>query len=232
MNAHRCDQAIRAHSRHSRATPLCVLFVVCVTSAELFAEETPTGTPVAIGSSIKLLKAWPEIAAAPKSKLGTFECLIKPDEAAISRPRAFIVVLTNRGGRDTAGIGVAIHQGIVHANVLGTKLKSTVPLKAGQWTHVALTINTKTINKVARLWVNGKPTAEELVLEPWPQSFQVAEMLSDRWKLNRVFTGELGDVRFSNVVRYSSRFEPAQQFPKDNRTVFHVERGRIDLSKK
>ncbi len=207
---------------------LIVVALAVTTPSELVAQQSPTGTSVRIGSTINLLKAWPQIAAAPKSNLATFECLIKPDAVTISRSRAFVIVLSNRGGRDTAGIGVAIHQGIVHANILGTKLKSNDKLAVGKWAHIALTINTNTINKVARLWVNGKPTDEELVLKPWPQSFEVAEMLSDHWNQNRVFTGELGDVRFSNVVRYSSPFKPASRLPKDDDTVLRFEKGSIE----
>ncbi|MBP88867.1 MAG: hypothetical protein CMJ64_19500 [Planctomycetaceae bacterium] len=196
--------------------------------AAVFADD-PQGTVVTPGGSIDLLKAWPEIAKAPKSDLATIECLIRPDATAIDRPRSFVITLSNNGGNDVAGLGFMMKQGTVRANVFGTYLESNEKLPPDKWSHVALTVNTKTINKQARLWINGELAADELVLEPWPQSFEVAEMLSDKWNLGRVFSGQVGDVRISRIVCYQDSFEPPSTLAADEQCAFRLDGSRIPL---
>ena len=71
--------------------------------------------------------------------------------------------------------------------------------------------------------------ADELVLERWPKSFEVACMLSDNWNQGRVFSGQLGDVRFSKTVRYDRPFDPAQRLGRDQHTVLIFQGERIPL---
>jgi hypothetical protein len=99
-----------------------------------------------------------------------------------------------------------------------------------KWSHVALTVNSKTINKQARLWINGQLAADELVLESWPQTFEVAEMLSDKWNLGRVFSGKMGDVRISRIVRYSEAFDPPSTLSADEHCAFRLAGNRIPLN--
>jgi hypothetical protein len=210
---------------------LCAFALVSIPptlSATAYAEE-PRGTLVAPGATIDLFEVWPKIAEAPKSDLATIEFLIRPDSAAINRARSFVWILSNSGGRDTAGLSLILNQGAPHANVFGTSLKSSRSLTADKWSHLALTVNTNTINKQARLWVNGKMVADELIFESWPKSFEVAEMLSDKWNQGRQFSGQLGDVRISKVVRYNARFEPATRLTNDDSTVLFLEGSRIPL---
>ena len=204
----------------------CALVFVCAIRA--LAQE-PIGTLVRPGATVSLLKAWPEIAKAPKEKLATLEFLVRPDSAAIARPRSFIMTLSNQTGRDAAVLSVTLENGTVHGYVFGTALRAPRPLKPGRWTHVALTVNTKTINKQATLWIDGKRVSEELVLEHWPQSFEVAELLSDKWNLGRVFSGSIGDVRISNVVRYRKDFNPPSSLPRDDFCSFHLAGTRIPI---
>ena len=84
------------------------------------------------------------------------------------------------------------------AIVLATYFDSKTKLEADRWTHVALTINNKTINPQVKLWINGRLVAEQLVLNSWPDSFQVAEMLSDHWNLRReAESGRLSEAGLS-----------------------------------
>jgi hypothetical protein len=208
-------------------TALALLFLCSVLTGELRAEK-PAGTSTPAGSHISLLKAWPKIGQAPKSEIATIEYLIRPDQAALERPRSFVLILSNSGGRDAAGLSLNIGEGAIVAGVFGTRLKSK-PLRAGEWTHVALTVNTKTVNKRARLWIDGKLAGESLVLEYWPKSFEVAQMLSDKWNLGRVYSGELGDVRISKTVRYTKPFEPPTALPKDDETTLRLDGRRLPL---
>ena len=204
----------------------CGLIFACAIRAPA---QEPTGTPVRPGATVSLLKAWPEIAKAPKEKLATLEFLVLPDAAAIARPRSFIMTLSNQTGRDAAVLSVTLENGTVHGYVFGTALLAPRQLEPNRWTHVALTVNTKTINKQAALWIDGNRVSEELVLEYWPQSFEVAELLSDKWNLGRVFSGSIGDVRISSVVRYREDFNPPSSLPRDDFCSFHLAGNRIPI---
>ena len=204
----------------------CALIFACAIRAPA---QEPTGTPVRPGATVSLLKAWPEIAKAPKEKLATLEFLVRPDAAAIARPRSFIMTLSNQAGRDAAGLSITLQNGTVAGHVFGTALIAPRQLEPNRWTHVALTVNTKTINKQAALWIDGKRVSEELVLEYWPQSFEVAELLSDKWNLGRVFSGSIGDVRISSVVRYREDFNPPSSLPRDDFCSFHLAGNRIPI---
>ena len=195
----------------------------------LWAADVPA-TQIKPGDSVDLFRLWPQVAQAPQKELSTIEVLVRPDPAAINRMRSFIVVLSNAGGRDTAGVSLALYKGAVVASVLGTRLEAKQALRPATWTHIALTVDSSTVNKQARLWVNGKRIDSRLILEPWPASFQVAEMMSDRWKQNREFSGQLGDTRFSRLVRYRKPFEPPVDLERDEHTVLLLEGGRIPLA--
>lgn len=219
LSSLRCRQRI--------LTSLALLFLNGVLIGEDRSEK-PAGTSTPAGSHISLLQAWPKIGKAPKSEIATIEYLIRPDQAALERPRSFVLTLSNSGGRDAAGLSLNIAEGAIVAGVFGTRLKSK-PLKAGEWTHVALTVNTKTVNKRARLWIDGKLAGESLVLEYWPKSFEVAQMLSDKWNLGRVYSGKLGDVRISKSVRYTKPFEPPTSLPADEGSTLRLDGRRLPL---
>ena len=131
----------------------CALIFACAIRAPA---QEPTGTPVRPGATVSLLKAWPEIAKAPKEKLATLEFLVRPDAAAIARPRSFIMTLSNQAGRDSAGLSITLQNGTVLGHVFGTALLAPRQLEPNRWTHVALTVHTKTINKQAALWIDGE----------------------------------------------------------------------------
>ncbi len=202
-------------------------FAACVPSAR--SEDGAEGLSVPTGAAINLLQEWPEIAEAPQAKIGTLEFRMRPDADAVARPRSFILILSNRGGSDAASVSLTLNHGAVRANVLGTLLDSKTKLIPDEWVHVALTIHQKTVNKQARLWINGNLAAEQLVLEYWPRSFEVAEMLCDHWNLGRVFSGQIGDVRISKSVRYTRPFDPPRRLPEDADCVLYLDRRKLTL---
>lgn len=204
---------------------LVLLTISCLPGTAASAQE---GTRITAGSHIGLERIWPEIRTAPKSGLGTIEFLVRPDREAIERPRSFIITLSNNGGSDVSGLSLTIGGGVIVANVFGTRLRSK-PIRPDVWTHVALTVNTKTVNKRARLWINGRLAEESLVLEYWPKSFEVTRMLSDKWNQGRVFSGELGDVRISRTVRYIEAFSTPRSLPKDAETTLHLDGRYLPL---
>ncbi len=208
-----------------RCVFLLLMTICSLAETPLFAQE---GTRIKAGSHIGLEKVWPGISQAPKSQIGTIELLIRPDKSAIERPRSFLITLSNNGGADISGLSLTIGDGVIVANVFGTRLRSK-PIPPDEWTHVALTVNTKTVNKRARLWINGRLAEESLVLEYWPKSFEVARMLSDKWNQGRVFSGELGDVRISKTVRYIESFPSPRSLPDDAETTLRLDGRRLPL---
>jgi hypothetical protein len=212
------------------AALLLLVLQISVLESPCQAEE-PAATRIVAGSRVDLFRLWPAIAKAPSADMATLEVLIRPDVEAVNRSRAFVLVLSNSGGRDAAGISLALNSGAVRASVLGTRLDAPQQLRPAQWSHVALTIDSRKVNRQARLWVNGQQVAESLILEYWPQNFQVAEMLSDKWNQGRVFTGELGDVRISRTVRYTQSFKQPITLPKDDDSVLRLNGNQIPLDR-
>lgn len=222
MSDSTCLSSLRCRPRILAALTLLLIAAGSVECAEI------VGTKIEPGSHIGLQKLWPNVRKALKSEIATIEFLVRPDQAAIERPRSFIVILSNSGGRDSAGLSLTMNQASIVASVFGTRLTSRA-LRAGEWTHVALTVNTKTVNKRARLWINGRLAGESLVLEHWPKSFEVTQMLSDKWNQGRVFSGELGDVRISKTIRYTKPFEPPSSLPEDDETTLRLDGRRLPL---
>lgn len=210
------------------ATAYCAVVLLCA-PLPLHGDER-RGVRIDTGATANLFELWPDVVKAPKSQIATIELLVRPDADAIDRPASFLFILSNLRGTDIAGISLGMYQGVVRSNVLGVKLNAAAKLPVDEWSHVALTINTQTVNKQARLWINGKPIAKSLVLEYWPKSFQVAEMFSDRWNQGRVFTGHIGDVRVSRTVRYVKPFEPPVRLARDRNTVLLLNASDFRLS--
>lgn len=198
--------------------PALLCLQVTAVPAMCAAEDRPSKR-VNSGDTISLLQEWPVVSSAPKDQLGTMEIWIIPDSETLARSRSFLITLSNQGGADLAGLSLTLHKGVPRANVLATKLVSDQPLTPGQWHHIALTVNTMTINKQARLWIDGRLVADQLVLEKWPNTFEVAQLLSDKWGQGRCFSGQLGQVRFSGSVRYDADFHPPALLKSDDQTT-------------
>lgn len=226
---------LKFQHRPSQAT--CLLAMLLVFAIEVFVPQStcqahePAATRIVAGSKVDLFRQWPAIAKAPQGDIATLEVLIRPDAETVNRPRSFILILSNSGGRDTAGISLTLNSGAVRASVLGTRLDASQKLRPASWSHVALTIDSRKVNRQARLWIDGQQVAESLILEYWPLNFQVAEMLSDKWNQGRVFSGELGDVRISRIVRYTQPFKPPITLPKDDDSVLRLNGNQIPLER-
>ena len=151
----------------------------------------------------------------------TFELWVRPNKVAVNRARCNIFCLTNRGGSDVKSISLSLHKGRIHCTVLGAYIAASNATKLPQdkWTHVALTLNTKTVNKRARLWINGKRVAQILVPEPFPTSFYYAGLFGDPWIGTRILTGSAANIRLSKTVRYTKAFKPPVTIKRDAQTL-------------
>jgi hypothetical protein len=188
--------------------------------------DEPTGTKVEPGDRIELRDIWPEIVKAPREELVTLELWVRPDAAAIARSSSFLLILSGSNGADASGLSLSLKQGAVQANIFGRFFRAPDKLPADEWSHIALTVNSRTINKQATLWVNGKQAEQDLILNEWPTSFGVTEMLTDHWNQGRVFSGLLGDVRISKTLRYREPFEPDTSLKKDKQTTMWIGAGK------
>ena len=184
--------------------------------------DEPIGTKVQAGDRIELRDVWPAITGAPRDEIVTLELLIRPDEAAVTRAQSFLLILSASNGADVSGLSLGLKEAGVQANIFGRFFHSTEKLPADKWAHIALTVNSRTINKQATLWINGRVAEQDLILNEWPTSFQVTELLSDHWKQGRSYSGTLGDVRISKVLRYRDEFTPPTALEKDADTVLWI----------
>ena len=205
-----------------RITYWLAILVVFVIPAR--AAEPPLklpSTPIAAGQGIALQKLAPSLLELKKQDL-TIEFWIKPDRAAIERKRMHLSCFSNRGGSNVKAISIACNQGVPSVCCLGSLLNGASSLVADQWSHVAITVETETLNKRVRLWINGKRVDESLVLNPWPEAFYYARMFDDPWSQQRFFSGAAGPTRISSSVRYRKEFQPAVGWPRDERTLLQL----------
>jgi len=200
---------------------LRILFIAFfVTPSTAWSAQPVRSTPVK-GDYLDLLKRSPKLAKLPSTDL-TIEFWIRPNKAAIAKPRAMVFMMTNRRGNDVKTMSLVLHNGKAYATVFGTYLRATKPIQVERWSHIAVTLNTTTVNKRARLWIDGRQVAEKLVLQDWPASFYYVGAFGDPFLQTRVFSGRSGGVRFSRVVRYKKLFSPASSFTRDKDTLLLV----------
>ena len=205
-----------------RITYRLAILVVFVIPAR--AAEPPLklpSTPIAAGQGIALQKLVPSLLELKKQDL-TIEFWVKPDRAAIERKRMHLSCLSNRGGSNVKAISIACNQGVPSVCCLGRLLNGASSLVADQWSHLAITIETETLNKRVRLWINGTRVDESLDLKPWPEAFYYARMFDDPWSQQRFFSGAAGPARISSSVRYRKDFQPAAGWPRDERTLLQL----------
>lgn len=173
------------------------------------------------GDYVDLLKGSRKLAKLSPTDL-TVEFWIRPSKASVARKRSIVFVMTNQGGRDAKTLSLILHQGKPHSTVFGTNLRASKPLQVDSWSHIAMTLNATTVNKRARLWVNGRQIEEKLVLQVWPSSFFYVGMFGDPWLQTRVFSGRSGGIRISRIVRYKKPFSPVSSFKRDKNTLLIV----------
>ena len=188
------------------------------------AAEPPLKLPstrIAAGQGIALQKLAPSLLELKKQDL-TIEFWVKPDTAAVQRKRMHLSCFSNRGGSNAKAISIACNQGVPAVCCLGSLLNGTSGLAANQWSHLAITVETTTLNKRVRLWINGQRVDESLVLKPWPEAFYYARMFDDPWSQQRLFSGDAGPMRISGSVRYRKNFQPAAGWPRDEWTLVQL----------
>ena len=178
-------------------------------------------TPIAAGQGIALQKLVPTLLKLKKQDL-TIEFWIKPDKSAIERKRIHFTCLSDRRGFNVKVISSGANRGVPSVCCLGSILNGKAALIADRWNHLAITVETETLNKRVRLWINGQQVDESLVLEPWPEGFFYARMFDDPWSQQRLFSGHAGPTRISSSVRYRKNFQPAAGWPRDERTLMQL----------
>ena len=200
-----------------------------LTSVALFVQPTRAAepplklpsTPITAGQGIALQKLAPTLLQLKKQDL-TIEFWVKPDKSAIERKRIHFTCFSDRRGSNVKVISSGANRGIPSVCCLGSILNGTAALPADRWSHLAITLETMTLNKRVRLWINGQQVDEALVLQPWPEGFYYARMFDDPWSQQRVFSGHAGPTRISSSVRYRKDFQPAAGWPRDERTLMKL----------
>ena len=197
---------------------LCCLVIL---SAPVMAAD-PTlklpSTPIRAGQGIALQKLAPTLLQLKKQDL-TIEFWIRPDPSAIERKRIHFTCFSDRRGSNVKVISSGANRGVPSVCCLGSILNGTAALPADRWSHLAITLETMTLNKRVRLWINGQQVDESLVLEPWPEGFYYARMFDDPWNQARFFSGAAGPLRVSGTIRYRDKFQPVGNWPRDDHVL-------------
>ena len=204
--------------RKTTCLPLLVLLLLAGVAAAQSQSAQPPRDRSIDGKYLDLLGQAGQLTKLRRSNF-TIEFWIRPDQPAVQRPSCMIFLMSNRAGSDVNAFSVAMHRGKLHCTIFATYIKSKLTLTAEKWTHVALTLNADTVNKRARLWINGKLDVQTLVLNKWPPGFYYVGMFGDPWLNTRVFTGRSGGIRLANSVRYKKPFQPPGRFNRDKSTV-------------
>ena len=151
---------------NSRNAYLLTIMALLVLPAR--AAEPPLklpSTPITAGQGIALQKLVPALLKLKKQDL-TIEFWVKPDKSAIERKRIHFTCFSDRRGSNVKVISSGANRGVPSVCCLGSILNGTAALQADRWSHLAITIETMTLNKRVRLWINGQQVDESLVLEP------------------------------------------------------------------
>ena len=202
----------------------CLLGIIVTLVQPAGAAEPPLklpNTPITAGQGIALQKIAPALLQLKQQDL-TIEFWVKPDKSAVGRKRMHLSCFSNRGGSNVKAISIACNQGVPSVCCLGSILNGRTALAADRWNHLAITVETQTLNKRVRLWINGERVAESLVLEPWPEGFYYARMFDDPWSQQRVFSGHAGPTRISSGIRYRKDFQPTAEWARDEQALLQL----------
>ena len=190
------------------------------------AQAPAAGKVIEAGNGVLLGEVTPELKSLKKNDL-TLEFWIRPDPATVARPRSLLWLFSNKSGSDVAGIGMSLAAGKLQANVLGTKLSAPTPLSADEWTHACLTIQARTLNKVATLWVNGRRVDRGLAPYRWPADFFYTRLMTDPWSQGRFFSGQAGPIRITSSVLYQGDFDPSSDWKTSEKTLLLLQPDQI-----
>jgi hypothetical protein len=97
-------------------------------------------------------------------------------------------------------------------------LPALEPWQWDQWTHLALTFD----GEVARFFVNGRLQSEARAEAPMTRNdlpMYIGADVDRSGAPTSYFTGQIDEVRVSDVARYSADFAPARAFERDDRTL-------------
>ena len=202
----------------------CCLAIMVVLSVPVLAAEPVSklpSTPIRAGQGLALQTLAPSLLKLKKQDL-TIEFWVRPDRPAIERKRIHLSCFSNRGGSNVKAISIACNQGVPSVCCLGSILNGATALPAERWSHLAITIETMTLNKRVRLWINGQRVDESLVLQPWPAGFYYARMFDDPWSQSRFFSGAAGPLRVSRTIRYREKFQPVGNWSRDDHVLLQL----------
>ena len=205
---------------------LAIAILLLLPQPEVQAQAPASGKAIEAGSGVLLGEVAPELKSLKKNDL-TLEFWIRPDPATVARQRALLWLFSNQRGSDVAGIGMSLAAGKLQANVLGTKLSAPGLLAADEWTHACLTIQSRTLNKVATLWVNGRRVDRGLAPYRWPTGFFYTRLMTDPWSQGRFFSGQAGPIRITSGILYQQDFVPTSDWKASEKTLLLLQPDQI-----
>ena len=214
----------------ARLTIAILLLLPLLAGLEVQAQPPASGTAVDAGEGVLLGEVTPGLKSLKKTDL-TLEFWIRPDQATVARQRTLLWLFSNKRGSDVAGIGMSLSAGKLYANVLGTRLSAATPLAADEWVHACLTIETRKLNKVATLWVNGRRVDRGLAPHGWPDGFFYTRLMTDPWSQGRLFSGQAGPIRISSEVLYQQKFDPDSDWKAGEKTLLLLQADQIQLAR-
>lgn len=160
----------------------------------------------------------------------TVEVWVRPERVGGVEPTEFFVGSDQYG---KCGLGIGIHQGVLHYEILKDAGSPPYPLAFGQWSHYAAVFSTEG----TRLYLNGSHVFTGPASEMYGEvPFVIGGLGFD----SRVyqFHGSIRSVRISDGERYTDSFTPQAILEPDDMTSLlyrpdHVEGDRVlDLSGK
>ena len=202
----------------------CLLVTVGLLVFPVYAAEPPLNMPhtaIRAGQGIALQKLAPTLLALKKQDL-TIEFWVRPDPSAIARKRIHFTCFSDRRGSNVKVISSGANRGVPSVCCLGSILNGSQALPAERWSHLAITVETRTLNKRVRLWIDGQRVDEALVLAPWPEGFYYARLFDDPWRQQRWFSGAAGPLRISRSVRYQADFQPSTSWARDDHVLLQL----------
>ena len=106
----------------------------------------------------------------------------------------------------------------VHTEAGYLSLPASEPWRWDEWTHLALTFDGRT----ARFYVNGRLQSERVAEAPITHNelpLYIGADVDRNGAPTSYFTGQIDEVRLSDVARYTADFSPARVFSRDDRTL-------------
>lgn len=119
---------------------------------------------------------------------------------------------------DGSGAKSTLPTAYVHTRKGYLTLPASEPWQWDEWTHLALTFDGET----ARFFVNGRLQSERRAEAPITFNqlpLYIGADVDRNGAPTSYFTGQIDEVRVSDIARYTSDFAPARVFQRDDRTL-------------